>query len=220
MVKLFALARNLRAFLILINDPTQTAKVFNVADSSSYKDDPNHQRALARLKANPLTLQMYEEDYNPAWPAVEEMLRYPAGTLGHELGKHLHSNNLTPNFYTLQKDANIQSYIIDRSRKIHDCMHVLTGFNTSVAEEIGLQAFSMIQFRSPITTALLAAGLIHGLVRNKEIFDDILESVYRGVLMARHCKPLISVRFEDRLHEPVEDIRRDVGMVDHHRVVA
>ena len=35
------------------------------------------------------------------------------------------------------------AYIIQRYKETHDCMHVLLGYNTSVAEEVAVKWFEM-----------------------------------------------------------------------------
>jgi ubiquinone biosynthesis protein Coq4 len=61
------------------------------------------------------------------------------------------------------------SYITLRRSQTHDIHHVVTGFATDPAGELGLQAFQLAQIRSPIAIAILTAGLINVLANPSKL---------------------------------------------------
>lgn len=109
----------------------------------SYKKHHSiRERTLLWLLGNviPVHARMYSR--RPAWGLKrEDMLRYPAGTLGNELGHFLTREGLQP---------------IDRIER-HDAFHILLGFSTSLEDEAAMQFFLIGNGKiSPFTIATAA----------------------------------------------------------------
>ena len=63
---------------------------------------------------------------NTAWNLTKaQLLAYPSGTLGQELGKFLQKNNFT-------MEAKLES---------HDVFHTIIGFDTKIEDELAMQYF-------------------------------------------------------------------------------
>ena len=65
----------------------------------------------------------------------------------------------------VQDDA---SYILLRLRQTHDIWHLITGFGTDVAGELGLKAFELAQTRRPMALVLLTFGLLKALIKTPD----------------------------------------------------
>ena len=62
--------------------------------------------------------------------------------------------------------GNVQhAYIIQRYKETHDCMHVLLGYNTTVAEEVAVKWFEMAQTGLPLTAFSSFTGPLMLLLR-------------------------------------------------------
>jgi hypothetical protein len=100
------------------------------------------ERALLWLLGNVIPVHAKVYSRRPIWGMVrEDMLRYPAGTLGHELGLFLARESLQP---------------VDRVER-HDAFHILLDFSTSLEDEAAMQFFLVGNGKiSPFTLATAA----------------------------------------------------------------
>jgi ubiquinone biosynthesis protein Coq4 len=113
----------------------------------------------------------------------------------------------TPTFRTDEE------YLRFRVRQMHDIVHVITGFGmVDFPEELGMQAFLAAQTRRPFSIALVGFGLIRIVLEPKEL-TRTLEQVAKGLAMGYGAKPLLGQRFEDDWDKPVEEWRRELGLV-------
>ena len=94
----------------------------------------------------------------------------------------------------------------------HDMFHVLLGFDTSYAGEIGVLAFAGEQkySRSQII-ALWLARLLYPLLAPRQL-KAIQASVRRGKLLGRQANFLLNYRFEDRWEESLMSLRKELGL--------
>jgi ubiquinone biosynthesis protein Coq4 len=100
------------------------------------------ERALLWLLGNVIPVHAKVYSRRPIWGMRrEDMLRYPAGTLGHELGGFLTRESLQP---------------VDRVER-HDAFHILLDFSTSLEDEAAMQFFLVGNGKiSPFTLATAA----------------------------------------------------------------
>lgn len=100
------------------------------------------ERALLWLLGNVIPVHAKVYSRRPIWGMKrEDMLQYPADTLGHELGQFLTREHLQP---------------VDRVER-HDAFHILLGFSTSLEDEAAMQFFLVGNGKiSPFTLATAA----------------------------------------------------------------
>ncbi|RZK22048.1 MAG: hypothetical protein EOO56_09885 [Hymenobacter sp.] len=100
------------------------------------------ERALLWLLGNVIPVHAKVYSRRRTWGLTrEDMLRYPAGTLGHELGLFLTRESLQP---------------VDRVER-HDAFHILLDFSTSLEDEAAMQFFLVGNGKiSPFTLATAA----------------------------------------------------------------
>ena len=84
---------------------------------------------------------------------LDEMLRLPEGTFGHEYAFFMTSHGYTSDDRPVVKYVpNMEhAYIMQRYKEVHDMAHVLLGYGTSVSEEIAVKWFEMIQTELPMS---------------------------------------------------------------------
>ena len=109
----------------------------------SYREEHSfRERALLWLLGHVVAVHAKVYSRRPVWNLQrEDMLRYPAGTLGHELGLFLTRESLQP---------------VDRIER-HDAFHILLDFTTSLDDEAAMQFFLLANGKiSPFTLATAA----------------------------------------------------------------
>lgn len=201
------------AFFSLIKDPTQTDKIFFISDKSRSLPSKLLKQTLNYIMEQPGFRRLFESQYDPSIPSLNELLSYPEGSLGHSLGMHLKDNNLELDFFPPTEGTNEASYITRRVRRTHDIWHVLTGFDTSPAGEVALQAFTFAQLKAPFSALLIAVSILHSLDRGQSMFFEIMEKIFVGHRLGSVCVSLIGIPIEQRLGESLVKIREEFGLV-------
>src|SRR6185369_13743848 len=91
-----------------------------------------------------------------------------AGRLGMVAGSspffHMRKNGLDPATMPSRPASSAREYILPHVYECHDIWHVVTGFGTTVSEEMGLQAFSTAQGPTKGPWAIITAGFLNTLL--------------------------------------------------------
>jgi ubiquinone biosynthesis protein Coq4 len=112
----------------------------------------HHQTDLERM----LSLNQHEF-------SIAELATCPAGSVGAHVLNFYQQTGYLPTLARLPLNgASPQmARLVTSSRNIHDILHVLTELNTSVEDEICLQAFIAANTRSAFSVLLVLLGLAH-----------------------------------------------------------
>jgi ubiquinone biosynthesis protein COQ4 len=185
----------------------------------------SNQDAVAYMLEDERVAQLCRERYVGAPYIIEELLKYPPGSLGHELAASMKAHDFDPEFYRDYYGTgpvhfrNDEEYFRFRTRQLHDLVHVLTGFGaTDFPEELGMQAFLAAQARRPFSIALVGFGLLRIVLQPNELART-LQQVAKGFAMGLAAEPLLAFRFEEDWARPVEEWRRVVRLVPEDRFV-
>lgn len=145
---------------------------------------------------------------------LEALIQLPQGTFGYEYAHHMQANRLSPFSVSPELDEVARRNVFALRYAItHDIFHVLLGFDTSYAGEIGVLAFAVAQNYSRaqrlglwVATALyplLAPGQTRAILANRR----------RGLALGRQANCLLGIRFEDMWALPMETVRQELGLV-------
>jgi ubiquinone biosynthesis protein Coq4 len=149
---------------------------------------------------------------------VASMRRLPEGSLGRENARFLEHNgleHLTISDAMLERFAD-NPYAI-RYTVTHDLHHLLTGFDTGVAGEVGVVGFTVGQGAGPISpTALRALRWIYPLMSPSQA-GAIFHNLGLGTEMGRKAKLLLAEPLESWLDQPLDAVRERVGIRDDDR---
>lgn len=203
--------RMVRSFWRLSQDPNQLGEVFAIADRGSKPEilaetaafvsrDPQGARALREgMRLGPIDLVVLKE--------------LPEGTLGRVFAEHMVDNGLDPRSIPVPSHApgDIR-YIKTHLRETHDIWHVVTGFHTDVAGEIGLQAFYLAQLPSRLSAVLIAMAFVHLATKNIEARDAIMTEVMRGWAVGKQARPFFGFEWAKYWSTPIAEVRRLLGV--------
>lgn len=199
-----------KAFLKLIKDPTQTENVFRIANTLLSSDDQTRlQPILDHVMSNPEFVRLYNQKYLAPKINLDALLKLSEESLGHQFAKHMIANRLDPEFFPTIDVKDPIRYTVMRGRQTHDIFHVLLGYDTSVQDELALQAFVMAQIRSPLSAILLAGGLLHMSILHPQQLLQTADAITRGYERGKKAKFLLSIPWEDRWHEPIKSLRAE-----------
>jgi ubiquinone biosynthesis protein Coq4 len=94
-------------------------------------------------------------------------------------------------------------------RQTHDLWHVLTGFDTSIPGEIGLQAFQAAQTRAPLSPILMGGALLRAGTDRTEMMEPLMEQITKGWQCGIKARSLFSLDWEANWSTPLTQLRKD-----------
>lgn len=200
-------------FFKLVKNPNDTRRIISIGQTLTEKSDPQILKTVVdSFFAHPSFKKMWKEKYRVEIPSLQKLANYPKKSFGHEYYLHMTNLNLDPDLFPKVNFSAPETYIISRIYQAHDFWHVLTGFDTSVEQELGLQGFGTAQYQAPLNTLIIAGGLLH-LMKNDPLRTTVaLEYVVRGYEMGSRCKFLLGEPLLEELHLPLETVRRKYGL--------
>lgn len=138
----------------------------------------------------------------------------PEGTLGRAYVTFLDAHGLRP--FRLPPDVDPElverNLLTARYSLVHDVFHVLTGFDTSWAGELGVWGFVAAQGYARFHwVAVAMACVLYPVLAPLQVFA-LARNLRRGVRDGLRAKPLLFQRFEDLWAVPLDDVRRSLDV--------
>jgi ubiquinone biosynthesis protein COQ4 len=193
----------------VLQDPNRLDDVFEIADAL-LSDEESEQIAAELVRDEGCARALAEQ---PRLGAVdlEALAALPEGTLGRAFAEHMLSRGLELTPLTDQAEEQ-GHYIAAHLFETHDIWHVVAGFDTDVAGELGLQAFYLAQFPGSLASVLIALGLLHARLHEPEDQRPRVEAVARGWTLGRQARPLFGVRWAEQWTRSLAEVRGDLGL--------
>ncbi len=206
----------LKAIVTLSKNPDQTGEVFSILDSIARSLPDSERKKYGDIFLSYLGFkELYMAKQHPDMPyEIDQLLLLPENTLGHHYARHMRDNNLNPEFYPEVKGNSPLQFARLRLLKTHDILHTISGFNTSHAGELGLQAFYLAQFpASPFPVAILASGFL-GLLQSKNFNErgEVMEHISKGYERGKAAKPILFRKWEDDWESDIEGLRNNLNI--------
>ena len=144
---------------------------------------------------------------------LEELSQLPEGTLGYEYARHMKQNNIQPLQISpdLKEEANRSPFAL-RYTVTHDIFHILLGFDTSYAGEMGVFGFTVGQNYSKMLKIVEPLILLLFCVIRPFQIKKIWSCDRVGKELGKQAECLLIYRFEDNWARPIDDIRAELGL--------
>ena len=171
------------------------------------------QSSVDKIKTYPGGEEFFKQRnlfFNHGVPYFE---KFPAGSLGRCYYEHLTKYNLDPNAFPSLEIKSDGDYIEHVVRHAHDVLHVLTGFDVSIEGELGLQAFKAKQMNWPFAMIGIAGGSLVTLVREPHKIEKLVGDISWGYQLGAQAAPLILVDWNKHWDQPLEAIKKDLGLL-------
>lgn len=191
----------LKPFLTLLAGDSSLEPVGYMTDA--LMKTPAFDLAAAYLKQDLDCAELIEHRYMARPHNLKQLLQYPQNSLGYVYASYLKEKGLNPDLYSDIRINSDASYIEARLSQTHDIWHVVTGFDTSLIGEIGLQAFHLPQFPYPLATMLVANSLMSSTLAEPETLPKLLHSITLGWEMGTNAKPLFAQKWEEAWDKPL-----------------
>ncbi len=152
------------------------------------------------------------EGYHPPID-LEKLRQYPDDSFGRQYAEHMLKNNLKPLNVSPELAAVAKRNVFAlRYVVTHDIFHVLLGFDTSFAGEIGVLAFATAQnYSKSLKISLWLAKFIYPILAYKQT-KAIFVNAQQGEIMGKQARFLLAYRFEEHWQEPINQVRQQLGL--------
>lgn len=186
----------------------QALKSENLGNFAILKADALGSKANPEIESN---LQHVVGYYPPI--DLEKLSQYPQGSFGREYADHMKANQLKPFNVSPQLDEIARRNVFAlRYVVTHDIFHILLGFDTSYAGEIGVLAFAAEQNYSPsLKTSLKLARVLYPLLAPFQI-KAIFANLRKGRELGKKAKFLLGIRFEEYWERPLSEVKAELGL--------
>ena len=171
----------------------------------------------AVLQDHPVTRQMLAERWLPAPYTRDDLARCPRGSLGQALLAHIVENDLDLDFFPDIDPERPEEFLRLRSYQTHDLWHVVSGYGTSDAGEMGIVGFYLGQFLTHFDDAGVALGAFTGTLASSLLLNaslvrqvalpSMLAHLSDGYTRGSQARPMLAVRWETMFDEPLLAIR-------------
>lgn len=167
------------------------------------------------MTANPdVVAQLHNlaEDAPPIDLAALRQL--PEGSLGYEYAQHMLSNGIQPLVISadLQAEAALHPFAL-RYTITHDIFHVLLGFDTSYAGEMGVAAFTIAQDYGGFLNAFQPVMThLYPLIFRAQA-RQMRANSRRGKALGKRAGCLVAYQFEKNWARSIADVRAELGLV-------
>jgi len=202
--------RGLRAVARITLDPTNLPEVFVLVELT--ERSPQTERLVAELRTDPSFARAMRERPRLGRLDLDALAALPAGTVGHAYAEFMTSRGLRHEDLELVEGESDFDWVRNHLRETHDLWHVLTGFDTDVAGELGAQAVYLAQLASPLPTLLLTVGMLNTLLRAMDDSTRRIEAIARGWLIGKRARPIFGLDWRAWLDRPLDELRRELGI--------
>ncbi|TCD05110.1 hypothetical protein EYB45_06280 [Erythrobacteraceae bacterium CFH 75059] len=213
----YSLPRAVHHFRELLKDKEETSHVFKIFEALPSKSFLPRVRRLA-LSPHGEALRRSEPYLPPILDDHAALRRLPRGSVAHAYCDFMESQGLSAAGLVAEADKlgrprydDLVQWVADRSRDVHDLMHVLTGYSRDALGEQCVLLFTHGQQPSHGHLLIGWAGAAHirRLTRTRApIFKAALEAQRTG----RACPPLIFLPIRDLLALNLEEVRRQLNI--------
>ncbi|WP_279250375.1 Coq4 family protein [Candidatus Marimicrobium litorale] len=200
----------------LLRDPDDTGQVFKVLEA--LRGD-----SLGRAHRRLLACEQGEKLLSDK-PAIvralndrESLLGMPEGSIGRAYYDFVHAEGLSADGLIASSEEapfveNVDvdmRWLGDRLRDIHDLQHVMTGYGRDPVGELSLLSFMTTQTPGRGIDFIIFMGRQKFKKDHPEI--DINALIHEGRQIGQQADWMLLTQWENRLHEPIADVREELG---------
>ncbi len=207
------LHRGLKAYLEYVQHPDDAENIVNI---SSLQNIPILLEAWSKfIQSCPELMSLYEENYQPSDLDFRDLLALPDETVGHIFAQDMLSQGLDPDFALKKLGFEGNSpldYIQNLRMKTHDWYHIVTGFDTSIAGELGVAMVYFSQLRAPSSSIVIGATIAHCALEPDWYFP-VMNALNCGQKIGENSKNLLTIKWEKEWAKPLKTLQQELGII-------
>lgn len=180
----------------------------NIGDFALLKADALGAKANSAIATKMQSVRGYYPQINLA-----QLAQLPKGTFGYEYAQFMEQNKLqTINISPELAEIADKNVFAVRYAITHDIFHVLLGFDTTYAGEMGVLAFAVEQkYSNSQKISLWLAQLLYPILAPHQT-KAMFANKRRGQALAKKAIFLLNYRFEEHWTEPLITIRKKLNI--------
>ncbi len=163
--------------------------------------------ALNNLKKHEDSLQLIEERYSNGIPPMEELSQYPKESVGYLFYKQMTDEGLDLFPYVDKSELSEIEYMRERRREIHDILHVVLGYDTSMKGEAALNMFLASQSGMVISYLVVVGVILKHIFKHPQELASLMNLVAEAWQRAKHSRCVFGIRWEEWLKRDVYEVR-------------
>jgi ubiquinone biosynthesis protein Coq4 len=175
-------------------------------------ETPAYDLVAQHLNQDPACAALIRDRYIPPDHDLDALLALPPDSLGYLYATQMKKMGFDPNLHAGMTAKSDAEYIELRLSQTHDLWHIITGFDTSLVDEIGLQAFHLPQFPYPLATMLVANSLISTTLKEPELLPQLLAAIVQGFQMGQTAKLLFAQKWEEGWEKPLTQWQSELNI--------
>jgi ubiquinone biosynthesis protein COQ4 len=175
-------------------------------------ETPAYDLVAQHLNQDPACAALIRDRYIPPAHDLDTLLTLPPDSLGYIYAAEIKRKGFDPNLHAGMTAKSDAEYVELRLSQTHDLWHIITGFDTDLIDEIGLQAFHLPQFPYPLATILVATSLISTTLKEPEILPSLLDAIAQGFQMGKTAKPLFAQKWEEGWEKPLTQWQAELNI--------
>jgi ubiquinone biosynthesis protein Coq4 len=205
--------RILKMFIQLVKNPTRTDIIIRGIDIASKAPNQARIQFIENIvMSNEKFKAMYEENYVPDPPQLQDLAQLPADSFGYAVYNHMNRNHLTFSVFPKIPSRRVVHYLSTRLYQDHDLWHALLGYGVEIEDELAIQAFGVAQYQSPIAVMLIAGGLLHLLGKDPLRAVKAFQKMNQTYNIGKKAPLILTVRLHDLFAKPLDEVRQICGV--------
>lgn len=206
------LLQKLKLFYLIIRGAMNTDDVsFSLRVGDLFREADTFRESIETIKVYPGGEVLFEARPFNFNQNIEFFSQCPPQSLGRAYYDHLIENRLNPEDLLEIEVKDDTTYLENLIRQVHDVWHVVTDFDTSIAGEIGLQAFKAKQMNWPFAMVAIGGACFVTLLKEPQNIIHFIDQIGRGYNMATKARPLILVDWDRYWDRPLIEVKRELG---------
>ena len=202
-----------RSFFAAVNDPDRTQEILTAISDPSAFNEETFRPIWLKISANRAAKALVAERFLGNWK-LDDLLKLPPDSFGFRYARHMIDNQLDPNFYDFAPGDSDHIYLYNRGLQIHDILHVLTGFDTSIAGEAGLQGFVHAQINARSAGIIMPILALHCALYKPATLPLVFESIAKGCAMGLRARLLYAEKFEENWAKDFNEYREELRLLE------
>lgn len=195
------------AFVQFVKDPAKLDKVLEISRKVGTPEVLGNMGKHAASSSSTAKAALEQRPRIDLVSLFRERNSLPENSLGKEFIRFLEERNLNPADLPHLEANDENEFVQAHLYETHDLWHVVCGFETDVAGELGLQGVYLRQMAAPLSAIIMAGGLINTAFFAMDDRTHRMEEIIRGWSLAKKAKPLFGVNWNEFWRRPLTEVR-------------
>lgn len=163
--------------------------------------------ALDKIKEDPDAQALINERYSAGLPPMEELQNYAPNTLGRLFYEHIHQAGLDT-FPTQDMSGYTETvYLRERRRELHDVLHVVLDYETSLPGEACLNTYLASGATMPVCLLIPIGVVVKTIFKQPTDLHQLMQRLADAWQKGQQTRSPFGIRWEDYLDRDISEAK-------------